>query len=419
MIDILKGSAVILLHKALGAASLLCIHLLIARSYGASTLGAFNLIVSLLVLGAVFSRLGLDTYVVRVLPEIMSDRAQVVGFLQKVARLLLVGSILSMLLLMSLADTIDQYIFKNMGALGYLIALALILVPFTFFTVVPEVFRGFQEINIYSFYRNLVQNGLLLLALTASLVFAEASFDPIWLLYGVVCVATIMTILHLYSYLAKNGLSLFQKAAYSKGVLAYSYPMFLTAAMMMLMGNVDSIMIGFYLDESHVGVYTACLTLALPMIFFVSVINGYIAPKIALAYSNKDHAEIKRIYLASVRIAVASSLPILLVMYASPEWLLSLFGQGFANSSDTLVIICLAYALNACFGPTGYVLNMTDNQTVFMRIMLASLLLNLALNYFLIPLYALNGAAMATLLSTVLWNILSLVFLQRRLFRNE
>jgi O-antigen/teichoic acid export membrane protein len=407
--DILKGSAVIFLFKVVGALSLFGVHLLIARHYGASTLGVFNLVLALLVFGSIFSKLGLDMYVVRVLPGIENDKTLVAGFIQKTFKLLFVGSIVSMLLLMIFSSLINQYIFKSFDASSYLIVLAVLVIPFTYFSVIPEIFRGFQDIKIYSFYRNLVQNLLVLLILAFFINFLNITLDPVWVLYVVLFVVTIVVACHLYNFLKEKNISLFDKGNYKEKILIYSYPMFFTTSMIFLMGNVDSFMISYYLDEAQVGIYAVCLKISFLIAFVPASINGFIAPKISSAFVKKDYSEIKKIYKDSVKLILIATTPALLILFIFPGFFLELFGKEFANAAVTLIIINIAFAINALFGLGAYLLNMTDNQKVLMKLLFVGLILNMGLNFLLIPSYQLNGAAFATFVSMSLWGIGSVI----------
>ena len=132
MKDIIKGTALVFCYKVVGAASLFCVHIIIARYYDASMLGVFNLILSLLLIGATFSLLGLNVYVVRMLPELARDKLLVAGFIQKVFKLLFISSFLCMCFFLLFTNILDKYLFKSHDASSYLYVLAIVIIPFTF-----------------------------------------------------------------------------------------------------------------------------------------------------------------------------------------------------------------------------------------------------------------------------------------------
>jgi O-antigen/teichoic acid export membrane protein len=417
--DILKGSAVIFLFKAVGAASLFGVHLLIARHYGASTLGVFNLVLALLTFGTIFSRLGLDMYVIRVLPGIENDKTLVAGFIQKTFKLLFVGSIVSMLFLMISSSLINQNIFKSFDASDYLIVLAVLVIPFTYFSVIPEIFRGFQDIKIYSFYRNLAQNLLVLLILAFFINFLNITLDPVWVLYVVLFVVSIVMAYHLYNFLKERNISLFSKGNYKENILINSYPMLFTSSMMFLMGNVDSLMISYYLDEHQVGIYSAIIKLSLAITFILASVNNYILPKISKAYSSGEIDKLVKLYQNSIKLIVFSTFPVIITMLLYPSFFLGLFGEEFKSYTNVFYVVLLMSFIFVLIGPVINILNMINQQLYVKNIIFIALILNISLNLVLIPFLGILGAAVGTMLSTLAWKLLGFVKLKREIKKME
>ena len=57
---------------------------------------------------------------------------------------------------------------------------------------------------------------------------------------------------------------------------------------------------------------------------------------------------------------------------------------------------------------------MSGNQKYFQNVLIAAAILNVALNNILIPNYQLLGAAIASLVSNVFWNILMVIYIKRK-----
>lgn len=64
----------------------------------------------------------------------------------------------------------------------------------------------------------------------------------------------------------------------------------------------------------------------------------------------------------------------------------------------------MAHVLNAAFGPVGMLLNMTGNEEVAMRCLVASVALYIALLFPLIGFLGITGAGLALFICTVFWN---------------
>jgi len=403
--DILKGSAVIFIFKVLGAVSLFLIHILISRYYGAETLGIFSLILSLLTIGAILSRVGLDVYVVRVLPSLENNLKEISLFLKRVFQIVLIVSFGVSILYLLMSDIIDKNIFKSFDARGYIYLLALILPFYTSFTVLVEVLRGLQEIKIYSFFRNFLQNILIVLFLILTIE-TSTFYNPIYILYMVIFLMSFILLFFMFKYLKKFNINFFESGKYSKPILKYSYPMFLTSSMMFIMGYIDTFMISYYIDEYQVGIYSACVRVSIAITFILASINGFIAPKISKAYAKGNREEIKRVYFDSIKLIAIATTPIFTILYLFPEFFLGLFGEEFKSATLTLIVVNGAFFINALSGPVGIILNMTDNQNYVMRVIILVSLLNIVLNLFFINILGITGAAISTLISFLLWNFL-------------
>jgi O-antigen/teichoic acid export membrane protein len=77
-----------------------------------------------------------------------------------------------------------------------------------------------------------------------------------------------------------------------------------------------------------------------------------------------------------------------------------------------MCILLVGRLINIVSGSVGYLMNMTGYQKEYNYIMIISAVINIVLNYFLIPIYGIEGAAMASAISMVLWNIASVVFVK-------
>ena len=413
MKDILKGSFIIFIFKVFGAISLFLTYILIPRYYGVEAFGIFNLIFATLMIGTVVSRIGLDTYVIRVIPSLENQNQEISLFLKAVFKILILTSLGVSTVIFLTSDLINSYIFKSIDASDYLWGVALIIFPYTFFNVSVEVLRGLDNIKIYSLFRNFSQNFTIALLLIISILSTKL-YEPVYILFFAIIIITFLLIIILYIFLIKKNISIFQKGSYKKKILKHSYPMFLAASVMFIMSYIDSFMISYYLDEYQVGIYNACISLSLMLTFIPMAIGGYISPKISKAHSQKNREGIKTIFKDSIKIIFIVTLPLFLIMFLFSDFFLNLFGEAFKVATTTLLITNIAFLSEALTGPVGFILNMTDNQHTFMKILLIALFINILFNALLIPIYGINGASIALLLSMFFWTITSFIVLKRK-----
>jgi len=163
-----------------------------------------------------------------------------------------------------------------------------------------------------------------------------------------------------------------------------------------------------------VGVYNVAVKVALFTTLTLSAVNSIVAPKLSESFNNNRNSEFKDIIRYSTRLIFFSTIPILLLIFLFPEFILSLFGAEFVIAKLALIILTVSQAVNALSGSVGTILNMTGKQKVYGSILLISLILNIVLNYILIPSYGINGAAVASACSLIFWNLYSVYYIYKQ-----
>ena len=98
--------------------------------------------------------------------------------------------------------------------------------------------------------------------------------------------------------------------------------------------------------------------------------------------------------------------------------LLSFFGKEFEIAYWSLILLSTGQLINIFVGPVGNVLTMSNYEKIALKSMVISAILNILLNVILIPIYDINGAAIATCTSLVFWNIAQFVLVKKKLNMN-
>ena len=95
---------------------------------------------------------------------------------------------------------------------------------------------------------------------------------------------------------------------------------------------------------------------------------------------------------------------VIIFVYA-PKILL-IFGSEFVAAAAALKIFAVGQLINASTGSVGFLLSMTGNQVVLLRVVAITSLLNIALCMTLVPSFGLIGGATSTALSIAASNIM-------------
>ena len=95
--------------------------------------------------------------------------------------------------------------------------------------------------------------------------------------------------------------------------------------------------------------------------------------------------------------------------------MLMLFGTGFEAGLPVLRILALGLVFQAAAGPIKFLMTMTSEQNASAVILCSTAAVNVALNFALIPIWGLEGAAIATVATQILATGLMIFQARRKL----
>jgi O-antigen/teichoic acid export membrane protein len=193
-----------------------------------------------------------------------------------------------------------------------------------------------------------------------------------------------------------------------------SSPMALSAIAYFIMQSIDIIILSIYEGFDQIAYYSVSVKLAMLTTLALMSVNIVIAPRIAEIYENQKMQKLQMLIKHSTRIIFLISICFLSVLFFFSEQILGLFGQGYVIANNALVFLLAAQFFNAVSGPGAIYLNMTGRQKTLNKILVSALIINILLNFYLIPIQGINGAAIATLASLIIWNTITTVLIYSR-----
>lgn len=193
----------------------------------------------------------------------------------------------------------------------------------------------------------------------------------------------------------------------SRKWISTAIPFLLTGGMFVLNNKVDILMVGWFRSSGEVGVYEITVKASSLVAFSLLAMNSVLAPYFSKFYTENKTKVIKKLAAWGVFISLIVSLPIaVLFSLFGYEILNFFFGAQFATGYTTLILLCLGQLINVGAGPIGLLLNMTGYEQLVLKGVSVSTILNVMLNLFLIPNYGMEGAAIATIITFLIWNII-------------
>lgn len=208
------------------------------------------------------------------------------------------------------------------------------------------------------------------------------------------------------------------KAVHFKEWYAYAFFMILISGSALLMRQTDVAMLGWLSSPEETGRYAAATRIANLGVFVLTAINMVVAPVIAGLFEKKDFKELQRTLIFSAQAIFVGTLVFSAALWILAVFVLGLFGDEFKDAEITLKILLAGQVFSALAGPVGYIMTLTGHQKQTAIIFTVTVLLNMVLNYILIGTMHGEGAAIATVISTIVWNFVMLVFVLRALKLN-
>ena len=182
--------------------------------------------------------------------------------------------------------------------------------------------------------------------------------------------------------------------------------------------KVDVLMIGYLLDLQQVAYYTIAVYIATLIIIPYRSMASIATPMIAGFWTNNDVSNINKIYKKVSVVSLIGGSFIFMAIWMNIDWIMHILGNKFGNTSWVFFILGLSKLIDASFGINGGILLTSKyfKYDLIFQLMLISL--TIALNFMLIPIYQLEGAAASTLMALITYNTIKVFFLyfKSRLF---
>ena len=374
----------------------LVIGIWLARYLGVEEYGLFNYAIAFATLLSPFASLGLDSVVIR---YIVSDTAELLQILGTTFILKLLAGVLTLI-----ASIVCIYLVSPNEKLT--IQLVAILSA-------TGIFQSLDSIDLW--FQSQTQSKYSVLA--KSSVFALTSILRIILITMKAPLVAFAWVALLDIALGSLGLMVIYKIrGYSvwlwrwswplaKILVRESWPLLFSSFAILIYMKIDMVMLKEMSDDRAVGIYSAATRISEAWYFIPMVVSSSMAPSI---YAARESSE-TLFYNLSFKLhrfmsLLAIFISISMTFLAKPSILL-LFGDKYAEAADVLIVHIWA-SIFVFLGVASSSWLVAENLAFFtLSRTVMGAILNIGLNFFLIPHYAGVGAAIATLISYAFANV--------------
>jgi O-antigen/teichoic acid export membrane protein len=381
-------------EKLLSMLLSLGVMLIMARHLAPGLFGQLSYLISLIAILTPFGALGLNALITRELVRYPENTASIIG---TALGLRIIGCIISFFI---------GYVLTHFIVEGDLIVFWYVLLLGNIFSsfLVFDYWLQAKEVNRYASLIRLVV--LIVMSLLRVLsVYFNASLDMFIYLYALEM--AFVGLLFLSFYLKKGKLIFSLTKAIN--LLRQSGWLILSGVAAVIYLKVDQVMLGMLSNDSEVGIYAVAARLSEVWYFFPVAIVISNFPKLLEVKKNNE-------YLYSIKLQKLNdllfSLSILLALVVSlfSDWIVPLlFGEAFSGSSLVLKIHIWAGVFIFMRALLSKWLLIEGLLKFSLITQVCGAIINVGLNYVLIPIHGAVGAAIATIASYAVASFFSLL----------
>lgn len=306
-------------------------------------------------------------------------------------------------------------IFKKPDALYPLQAVGLI----TPFSVIVGAFRGSFQ-GVYKMEYILATRGVeqvfMILFATAFVIIGFSAVGAVMgSVFGFAASALSSLIIfkkYLWKYIPKPEndykFTFKEEAKLAKRLIAFSVPVTITALAEMAIYSACTIIMGIFLSSQVIGYFGAADPIArLPLIISVSIATT-ILPASSAAFSTKNKKLLTHYVTRSYRYALIFVIPMSLgiAILAKPIMGLVYFtNSSYILGASSLSILVVGMAFYSIFAVSSSIVQGIGNPRIPMYVLLAGTVITIILNFVMIPIYGIEGGALATTIATFAMSI--------------
>jgi O-antigen/teichoic acid export membrane protein len=426
-LELFNKGGVAMLYRIGGQLLGFLLTFVIAYFFGANGLGDYVLAIIVLKIFTLISKLGLDTASIRYIAEYSSENSlsSILDFRKKSIFLITTVSIICSLVMYLGANIIAEFIKANPQ---HIEITSFFILPMSLFIFHYQNMRGLKEIAGYSFFFWMSQALFSLIAILALTTFTKDPAVPLYAFLISLIVISIFSVISFTYFLNKRKRikELFtddKRSESVKNILIVSLPLMLAQAVHFIMSWTDKLMLGILdspdvisglsTNSAQIGVYHTAFKLSMFATIGLMAVKSIASPKFAELYKQREFKLLKKVTQQSTKLIFWTTLPLVALFIFFSENLMLLFGDEFQAGVFAFILLSIGRVFVSFSGAAGNLLQMCGRQVIFMNIAVIGSVINVVLNFSLIPIYGINGSAIATMISLVSFNFLLVYYVKK------
>ncbi len=292
-----------------------------------------------------------------------------------------------------------------------------LIIPLTFFFIYFNILDTYARSLLFStvgaFLKELVQR---LLILAVLLVYIAGIIDFREFLFLYISALSISTAILFFFLLRKGEIGVvIDKSKFNSKIIIQivslsGFGLFLGMSQMAI-SNIDIIMINHFLNDAKTGIYAITFYYGTLVIMPSRALYRIVNPVIAEAFKLNDLETIRNIQKKTCLNQFIIGLGIFLVLWVNIDNVHKILPSEFSEGQYVIFFIGLANLIHMAGGAGSQIINNSEKYRFNGFFVIVYLILLVVTNIIMIPKYGISGAAIASMLSVLIFNILKYLLL--------
>ena len=377
------------------------ISIITARYLGPSNYGTINYATAYIVFFTSLCTLGINSIIIKEFVEKPEEQGLTIG---TTLVLRAVSSAISTLMIIAIVSVVDK------GEEVTIIVTGLCSISL--------IFHIFETINYWfqAQYKSKITAIASLIAYICTSIYKITLFllnkSVFWFAFATsvdyICVAIIL----IFAYKKNRGPRWSFSWKKGKKLLSQSYHYILSGMMVAIYTQTDKLMLKQMLDSTNVGYYSLAATINKMWVFVLAAIIDSMVPTIMNWYKKGDMNQFNRKnrQLYAIVIYVSIFVAVCFMVFGKIA-IRTIYGDAYAPAASVLSIICW-YTIFSYLGVARNAWIVCENKQKYLKYMyFGAAIINIILNYIMIPKWGASGAAIASLITQLCTSIVLPAFI--------
>ena len=384
----------------------------IAHFFGLESYGMVNTALAMMTLISMISIAGLNTGLPRQISfyRVRTNFTNVRAMTNAAIKCGFIGGILGGVFLFLSSNFLAREYFKNENLAIILQIFSIGIPAFVLFEIHTSILKGYKKILQFAFYHDILR---FVLILTFFLILGYSGKSIIYSGFCYSITYFLIILLIFFSFRKNINLSSifnFKPNNTDLKLLRFSIPLMLSGIFWLIIPRLETVLIGGYLDQEAVGIYSAAIPVAQLILVIRQAFSPIILPLFTELLSAQKISELNLLYYISAKWTTLFAIPVFASMLLLPDFFINLiFGDQFLVAAPLLQIILIGYLIHTIIGPTSLLLIIAGKTKLVMINSITASIITVVLNIILLPVLGLIGTALISAFTYFIYNLLHFI----------